>query len=296
MLKASILPRALARVIVLLLLLAPAHAYALSDADYKSFMRESPAFADADKRLDQVWEDLRKQLPARQYTALLAEQRDWLQRGRDAEALAEKDAPTRAAAYAAVTSRRVEALRALLPPASPASPASPDSVAPGSPAASPKNAQPKAPRQTTPSVQTGAADAPPPITAFAHDTEATRSGAEQKGPLPGTPAPAQTPLAGPAPASFVGMYTMEHGELEVSQGANGYEVRVERRSPDKSWTCRASGIATLQGSSLVFHDSEYPDSGRILVDIEGNKMLITRSFPKFCSSGGTLGGVYVKKR
>lgn len=289
----------------LLLLALPFSAFALSDADYKRFAKESPAFAAADKRLVQVWEKLRKALPKKDYENLLIEQRDWLQRKRDIEAKAESDAPTLAAAYAAVTERRSAALESVLAQKTGAhTPSDTPAAAPGVKAGEQSGAQPvgspAAPKLTpstalphdkdaaaTPLAGQGAATAPLDPSSRPSGEAPGQSGATNGAANALAPAPA-------APAAFEGSYIMDDGKMDVRSAPGGFDVVVERRGPGNTWVCRATGRAILEGNTLILNDRDHPESAPIAIEIESNKMLITRSFPTFCAPGGTLGGVYVK--
>ncbi|MDL2268141.1 hypothetical protein LJC46_09210 [Desulfovibrio sp. OttesenSCG-928-G15] len=283
----------------LLLLVLPFSASALSDAEYKRFVAESPAFATADKRLVHIWEKLRKALPKKDYETLLIEQRDWLQRARDIEAKAEKDAPTLAAAYAAVTERRAAILEGFLPTAADQQ-AGKASLAPVAGQIPPEGS--KAQQQNAPAPVSRR----PPATALPHDKDGTAaplaSGAVpqatgQQGTgssQTGSSAPGVTDNTLPHPAPFEGAYAMDDGELDVRSVPGGFDVTIERRGPGKTWTCKASGRARLEENTLILLDKDHPEAAPIAIQIESNKMLITRSFPAFCAPGGTLGGVYVK--
>ncbi len=63
------------------LLFSPAASFALAlpPSDYARPLRESPAFARADKRLNDAWRILRAELPPERFQAVRAEQRLWLQ-------------------------------------------------------------------------------------------------------------------------------------------------------------------------------------------------------------------------
>ena len=95
----------------LLLGLLAAPALALSDAEYKKMMKD-PAFAAADKKLNQVWAGLKKSMPKDAFEALRKDQSAWVAKGRDEEAKArmKRDGLSRTAAYAAATRERAEAL------------------------------------------------------------------------------------------------------------------------------------------------------------------------------------------
>jgi len=51
--------------------------FALSDDQYKKFMQESPAFAQAEKRLNTVWKQLKGAFSKNQYEVLLKSQKEW---------------------------------------------------------------------------------------------------------------------------------------------------------------------------------------------------------------------------
>ncbi len=104
--------RRLCIVFVALLALA-APALALSDAEYKKMMKD-PAFAAADKKLNQVWAGLKKSMPKDAFEALRKEQSAWAAKGRDKEASESIRAGlSQVEAYAAATNRRAEYLSSL---------------------------------------------------------------------------------------------------------------------------------------------------------------------------------------
>ena len=103
-------------VLLLLLLLAPCSAWALTDAEYSLFMQRSPAFAAAEKDLDAAWKTARQRLPKEEFAALRNDQQAWLARGRARAAhtyVAEKKLPL-PEAYALVTAERTALIQNLL--------------------------------------------------------------------------------------------------------------------------------------------------------------------------------------
>lgn len=66
-------------IIVTFILFPIGYASALSDADYKKFVKESPEFAQADASLNAIWKKIKSTLPGNQYKQILTEQRAWLE-------------------------------------------------------------------------------------------------------------------------------------------------------------------------------------------------------------------------
>ena len=95
--------------LLLLLMLSPASA--LSDSEYLRMRRSSADFSQADKRLNNVWNRLRRTLPKRIFTQLDRLQREWVKTGRDDEAAAlMDDGYSRTEAYTIATNDRADAL------------------------------------------------------------------------------------------------------------------------------------------------------------------------------------------
>ena len=94
-----------------LILLLTVPAFGLSDAEYLRMRKSSSDFARADKRLNQVWANLKKSLPKNVFTQLDKLQREWVKSGRDDEA-AElmSDGYSRMEAYTMATNDRADAL------------------------------------------------------------------------------------------------------------------------------------------------------------------------------------------
>ena len=82
--------------------------FAFGDAEHKAMLAQSQAYREADEGLNGAWKEAKKMLPADEYKKLLADQRQWVKTGRDAEAKAQIDAGTsKADAYANVTMDRI---------------------------------------------------------------------------------------------------------------------------------------------------------------------------------------------
>ena len=95
---------------LLMCLMMPNSAQALRDADYKAFMKTSPAFAAAEARLKSAWDTAKNVLTEMEFAALQKYQKDWIASGRDALAkqLMEKQAKSRPEAYAEVIANRAK--------------------------------------------------------------------------------------------------------------------------------------------------------------------------------------------
>ena len=97
-------------VITLIFMLASS-ALALSDAEFTRMKKNNADFARADRRLSQVWNRLRKELPKRVFNVLRDEQRDWVEYGRDEDAKAYmEEGYSRVEAYTMATSDRADYL------------------------------------------------------------------------------------------------------------------------------------------------------------------------------------------
>lgn len=103
----------IAGLLLLFSIMVAVPAFALSDAEYKKLTRESPAFAQAEARLNAAWKRLRGVLSKAEYDAALKEQRQW-NRDRDvaAQAASRDSGMTAADALAAETVKRAEELEA----------------------------------------------------------------------------------------------------------------------------------------------------------------------------------------
>ena len=97
--------------VIALVLLMAGTAFALSDAEYLRMRRNNRNFAQADKRLNQVWADLKKSLPKRVFAELEEYQHEWITSGRDIEAQEFiDDGYSKVEAYTMVTHDRADAL------------------------------------------------------------------------------------------------------------------------------------------------------------------------------------------
>ena len=100
----------------LLFSLTATSALALSEADYVVYMKESPAFARAEKRLNAAWKKLKAELPKAVFQDMQIEQRAWLQDRDPAVEAARRAGDTRPPAeiYAETTLQRALILEAKL--------------------------------------------------------------------------------------------------------------------------------------------------------------------------------------
>ena len=96
---------------LMLVFLLTLPAFGLSDSEYLRMRKSSSDFARADKRLNQVWANLKKSLPRSVFTQLDKIQREWVKSGRDDEAASlMDDGYSKAEAYAIVTNDRADSL------------------------------------------------------------------------------------------------------------------------------------------------------------------------------------------
>lgn len=94
-----------------LILLLTVPAFGLSDSEYLRMRKSSSDFARADKRLNQVWANLKKSLPKNVFTQLDKLQREWVKSGRDDEATElMNDGYSRMEAYTMATNDRADVL------------------------------------------------------------------------------------------------------------------------------------------------------------------------------------------
>ena len=93
-----------------LVLLVASPSFALSDAEYLKF-KKNAKFYQADKKLTQVWNELKKSMPAKNFAELQKNQRTWIKSGRDQDARVYlKKGYSKVEAYTQATLDRVEAL------------------------------------------------------------------------------------------------------------------------------------------------------------------------------------------
>ncbi len=103
--------RILALMALVMLLASPA--FALSDSDYLKY-KKNAKFYQADKKLTQVWNSLKKSMQPKHFAELQQNQRYWIKTGRDEVARAYiKKGYSRVEAYTQATLDRVEALPGL---------------------------------------------------------------------------------------------------------------------------------------------------------------------------------------
>ena len=95
-----------------LLLLCPWSAFALSNAEYEKFSKESPAFVQAEAKLSAAWDAFSAAASREEYATVLKEQREWNKKIRDADAtnLTQSARLPRADAYARTALDRAEIL------------------------------------------------------------------------------------------------------------------------------------------------------------------------------------------
>ena len=98
-------------IIAVLLLVLAVPAFALSDSEYLRMKKNNADFARADRRLTQVWRDLKDSLPRRVFTELQDLQNDWIFGGRDEAAERYmNEGYSRVEAYTMATSDRADEL------------------------------------------------------------------------------------------------------------------------------------------------------------------------------------------
>lgn len=94
---------------LMFLMISPA--FGLSDKEYLRMRKSNVDFARADRRLNQVWTNLKRSLPRKIFSQLDELQREWVSSGRDDEAAALMDnGYSRIEAYTIATNDRADAL------------------------------------------------------------------------------------------------------------------------------------------------------------------------------------------
>lgn len=98
---------------VLLVAVLCTSAFALSNKEYGRLLRESREFYEADQSLNQVWDELKDELTARQFARVKKDQAEWIKSGRDAYArrMMRKEGYSKAEAYSEATRVRARYLR-----------------------------------------------------------------------------------------------------------------------------------------------------------------------------------------
>ena len=98
---------------LLLVTLLCTSAFALSNKEYGRLLRESQEFYEADQELNQVWDELKDELNARQFARVKKDQAEWIKNGRDSYAKRKmrKEDYSKAEAYTEATRARARYLR-----------------------------------------------------------------------------------------------------------------------------------------------------------------------------------------
>lgn len=98
---------------VLLVAVLCTSAFALSNKEYGRLLRESREFYEADQELNQVWDELKDELSARQFAKVKQDQAQWIKNGRDsyAKRMMRREGYSKAEAYAEATRVRAKYLR-----------------------------------------------------------------------------------------------------------------------------------------------------------------------------------------
>lgn len=97
--------------VITLLFMLSAPALALSDAEFLRMKKNNSDFARADRRLNQVWSQLKKNTSKAVFRILSSEQKDWLEWGRDEDAESYmEEVYSRVEAYTMATSDRADYL------------------------------------------------------------------------------------------------------------------------------------------------------------------------------------------
>ena len=223
-----------------LLLLLTVPAFSLSDAEYLRMRKSNADFARADKKLNQVWANLKKSLPKKVFAQLDKLQREWVASGRDDEAAAlMSDGYSRMEAYTMATNDRADSLPTIA-----------DSLRPSAKAKTPKPAAKPRPVPAKP------APAPKPDPVPEPEPEE-----------PGFPLDSQ-------PVKVEGEYQNDSGFVTVRiVDVNTDEVQVtfSRFKDGTHWTAKG----WLDGNTLELSDPNYSEcqatltftAGRVKVDI-----------------------------
>ncbi|MBQ7155243.1 MAG: DUF1311 domain-containing protein [Synergistaceae bacterium] len=97
--------------VLALLLVAVSPAFALSDEEYLTLKKSNADFAKADRRLAQVWKELKADLYKDAFAELQKNQREWIESGRDEEAEdLMSEGYSKAEAYTIATNNRADEL------------------------------------------------------------------------------------------------------------------------------------------------------------------------------------------
>lgn len=101
-------------IVVALMLVISAPAFALSDAEYRRMMKD-PEFAAADRELTNAYNEAKEIMDKSEFAAFRRDQRDWIAKQRDVRAKTfMEDGYSRVEAYTKATLERAEGIRARL--------------------------------------------------------------------------------------------------------------------------------------------------------------------------------------
>lgn len=100
------------------MMVIPDYIFALNDTEYASFIKTSPFFADAEKRLNVAWNEAKTALSKDEFSDLQVKQKDWVSYGRDylATQFIEKQKMSRVEAYTEATVQRVLLIKKYIMP------------------------------------------------------------------------------------------------------------------------------------------------------------------------------------
>lgn len=97
--------------VLMFLLLIASEVFALSDSEYLKMKKNNAGFARADKKLTQVWKQLKDSMSKEDFEALQKDQRKWISEGRDKIAKSYmKEGYSRVEAYMLATNDRAKEL------------------------------------------------------------------------------------------------------------------------------------------------------------------------------------------
>ena len=101
--------------VIVLVMLTAGSAFALSDEEYLALKKNNAEFARADRRLTQVWKELKADSSKSVFAELQKDQREWIESGRDEEAEdLMQEGCSRAEAYTIATHHRADVLPDIL--------------------------------------------------------------------------------------------------------------------------------------------------------------------------------------
>ena len=271
--------------VIALVLLTACSAFALSDAEYLRMKRNSVAFSRADRKLSQVWGQLRKSLPKHVFYQLQEYQREWIASGRDIEAQGFIDEGySRIEAYTMATNDRAEALPRLAEDLK-------------------KNDSPSRPRATTPPAERPSRPAARPSTRTP-EPEPEPEPEPTPASRPSTRTPEPEPEPEPEPTATDEAVDPE-GEYEgtncfftvkiVDRSSMEAEVVVSRWKDEVNW--KASGW--IDDNVLELSDANYSMcQATIVFSANGARISLTDSgdWAKATADDFEMAGTYRKKQ